>query len=99
MTDESQIAKNIKHMRIQRGLTIKQLAEITGFSQGYISRIENSEKAPPVSTLIILSKAFGIDTSLFFSTLQAGLYNLCAAQKWASLLMYIMRSPDLQPQI
>ena len=67
MTDESQIAKNIKHLRIQRGLTIKQLAEITGFSQGYISRIENSDKAPPVSTLIILSKAFGIDTSLFFS--------------------------------
>jgi len=39
------------------------LAEKTGLTKGYLSKVEKSEKAPPVSTLIRIGTAFQVSLS------------------------------------
>lgn len=66
MIPEAQIGKQIKAIRTSRNLTLESLAEKTGFTKGYLSKVENSEKAPPVSTLIVIAKALGVTLSRIF---------------------------------
>lgn len=60
---ESEIGKRIKEHRKKKGITLRELAEKTGFTKGYLSKIEKSKKAPPISTLILIIKALGITIS------------------------------------
>jgi transcriptional regulator with XRE-family HTH domain len=66
MVDEEELGKRIQKHRINKGLTLQELADITGLTKGYLSKIENSEKAPPVSTLINLAKALNVSMSEVF---------------------------------
>ena len=66
MIDEAAIGAKIKMLRLQRGLNLQDLAKAAGFSKGYLSKVENSDKAPPVSTLINLAKALAVNISAFF---------------------------------
>jgi transcriptional regulator with XRE-family HTH domain len=66
MIDESEVGKRIREYRTAKKVTLQELAEKTGFTKGYLSKIENTPKAPPVSTLIVLSKALDISLSDFF---------------------------------
>lgn len=66
MIPESKIGKQIKTIRLYQKLTLESLAEKTGFTKGYLSKVENSEKAPPLSTLIVLAKALGVALSRIF---------------------------------
>jgi len=66
MVEETEVGKRIQQHRINKGLTLQELSEKTGLSKGYLSKIENSEKAPPVSTLINLAKALNIGISEIF---------------------------------
>ena len=63
MISEKEIGKNIKEIRSGIGITLEVLARETGFTKGYLSKVENSEKAPPVSTLIKLAKVFDVSIS------------------------------------
>jgi len=63
MITESQIGKNIKALRLSQNLTIKTLADKAGITKGYLSKVENSDKAPPVSTLLVIAKALGVTVS------------------------------------
>ncbi len=65
--DEKQISKNIRKFRLSRGLSLDQLAHLTGLTKGYVSKIENSEKAPPFSTLIKLAGALDVDPNLLIA--------------------------------
>jgi transcriptional regulator with XRE-family HTH domain len=60
---ESEIGRRIKASRINKKFTLEQLANQTGFTKGYLSRIEKSEKSPPLSTLGIIARALGITIS------------------------------------
>jgi transcriptional regulator with XRE-family HTH domain len=66
MISEKGIGKKIKELRRLKGMTLDVLAEKTGFTKGYLSRIENGEKAPPVSTLIEIAKALQVSLSEIF---------------------------------
>jgi len=61
--NESEIGRRIKASRINKKLTLEELANRTGFTKGYLSRIEKSEKSPPLSTLGIIARALGITIS------------------------------------
>jgi transcriptional regulator with XRE-family HTH domain len=67
MIDEAEIGRKIKQLRLDRGLNLQDVANATGFTKGYLSKVENSKKAPPVSTLLILAKALGVNISAIFS--------------------------------
>jgi len=66
MSQEEKIGKRIRKTRKLRGLTLRQLADRTGFTQGYLSKVENSDKSPPVSTLIRLARVLGVSISELF---------------------------------
>jgi transcriptional regulator with XRE-family HTH domain len=63
MIEEAEVGKRIQQYRMSKRLTLQELAEKTGFTKGYLSKIEKAKKAPPVSTLINLAKVFGISIS------------------------------------
>lgn len=60
---EEQIGWRVRKLRLERGFTTTALAERAGITQGYLSKIENSKKAPPVSTLMNIARALGISIS------------------------------------
>jgi transcriptional regulator with XRE-family HTH domain len=65
--DEKLINDRIKRLRHSKKVTLESLAKMTGFTTGYISRIENSDNAPPISTLSKIAQALEVDISFFLS--------------------------------
>jgi transcriptional regulator with XRE-family HTH domain len=65
--DEKLIANRIKRLRHSKKITLEYLAKMTGFTAGYISRIEKSDKAPPISTLSKIAAALEVDISFLLS--------------------------------
>jgi len=61
--DEKIICRNIKKIRKQNHLTLESLAELTGLTKGYLSKVERSQKAPPYSTLNKIAGALGIEVT------------------------------------
>ena len=65
--DEKRIVENIKKVRINRQMSLGQLAERSGLTKGYLSKIENSHKAPPFSTLVKVARALDVDIAFLIS--------------------------------
>ncbi|MBW2557783.1 MAG: helix-turn-helix transcriptional regulator [Deltaproteobacteria bacterium] len=63
---EKKIGKKIKSLRELRGLTLEELAKKTDFTKGYLSRLENSKKAPPVATILTIATALNVKISDVF---------------------------------
>ena len=59
------LGEQVRNIRKKRGITLKELAEKTGLSIGYISQIERDLTDPSLSTLRKLSAALDIPTYLF----------------------------------
>jgi transcriptional regulator with XRE-family HTH domain len=59
--DEKTIAANIKKVRTKMKMTLQELADRTGLTKGYLSKVERSEKAPPYSTLSKIVGAMGLE--------------------------------------
>lgn len=49
------VGKNLKKLRIEKGLTQIALQMQTGIEQALISKYENGERIPPTDTLIVLA--------------------------------------------
>ena len=54
------VGRNVRRFREKRGLTQEELAEISGFSQQYISSLEQGCRNPTVITLYELALALGV---------------------------------------
>jgi len=66
MINEEEVGQKIRELRLNAKLTLNELAEKAGISQGYLSKIENSKNAPPVSTLLMIAKALNVGISQIF---------------------------------
>jgi len=64
MIIEAEIGKRIHHYRLQNHFTLQELADKTGFSKGYLSKVEKSGKAPPVATLSVIARELGVSVSV-----------------------------------
>lgn len=53
------VGRNVKRVRQEKGLTQEQLAERSGFSQQYISGLEQGRRNPTIVTLYELADALG----------------------------------------
>src|SRR5215813_2651483 len=60
------IAERVREFRLQLGLTVGQLAEVTGLSKGMLSKIENAQASPSLATLARLSEALKVPVTAFF---------------------------------
>ncbi len=54
------VGRNVKKLREERGLTQEQFADLSGFSQQYISSLEQGHRNPTVITLYELAMALGV---------------------------------------
>jgi transcriptional regulator with XRE-family HTH domain len=61
--NESEIGNKIKGLRLSKRITLETLAKQTGFTKSYLSKVEKSKKAPPVSTLGIIAQTLGVTIS------------------------------------
>lgn len=54
------VGRNVRRIRRKQGLTQERFAEISGFSQQYISGLEQGRRNPTVVTLYELASALGV---------------------------------------
>jgi transcriptional regulator with XRE-family HTH domain len=54
------VGRNVRRIRLEKGLTQEQFAEVSGFSQQYISGLESGKRNPTVVTLHELAQALGV---------------------------------------
>ena len=60
------INKKILHFRTCKNISRRQLADMSGLSQSYITDLERSSKKPSLKSLHLLSSALNIPIHLFF---------------------------------
>jgi transcriptional regulator with XRE-family HTH domain len=63
---EAAIGREVRSFRRQQGLTVADLAQVTGLSIGMLSKIENGITSPSLTTLQVLSHAFSVPVTAFF---------------------------------
>jgi transcriptional regulator with XRE-family HTH domain len=54
------VGRNVKRIRQEKGLTQEQLADLSGFSQQYISGLEQGRRNPTIVTIYELAAALGV---------------------------------------
>lgn len=54
------VGRNVRRVRLAKGLTQEELAALTGFTQHYISVLENGRRNPTVVTVYELAQALGV---------------------------------------
>lgn len=55
------VGRNVRRVRQAKGLTQEQFAERSGFSQQYLSGLENGRRNPTVVTVYELALALGVE--------------------------------------
>jgi len=63
---EVAIGREVRAVRQQRGMTVAELAALTGLSIGMLSKIENANTSPSLTTLQALSAALSVPLTSFF---------------------------------
>lgn len=66
-TIERRLADRIRSLRMERGLSLDELARISGVSRSMISLIERAESSPTANILDKLSAAFGVTLAALFA--------------------------------
>lgn len=65
---EAAIGREVRNFRRQQGMTVADLAGATGLSIGMLSKIENGNTSPSLTTLQVLSHAFSVPVTAFFKS-------------------------------
>ena len=68
--EEIRVGEKIKELRERQGLSLKDLAELTGFSSALLSQMENHLVSPSLGTIIKLAKALGVRVGDFLGETQ-----------------------------
>lgn len=61
-----ELGKKIKSLRKSKNITLTQLSELSGVSQGYLSRIENGKHDPTFSILLQIARALEIQIGMLY---------------------------------
>lgn len=65
---ETAIGRELRSFRHQQGMTVADLAASTGLSIGMLSKIENGQTSPSLTTLQVLAHAFSVPVTAFFKS-------------------------------
>ncbi len=60
------IAQTMRKFRLLQGMTLESLAERSGLTKGYLSRLENFRVSPSLPALSKIAAALGVPVSAFF---------------------------------
>ena len=72
---QSLIGERILLLRTRRQITLDRLAQLTGFSKGYLSKIENAKKVPPIGSLSRIAQALEVELAYFFQRYSADAFD------------------------
>jgi transcriptional regulator with XRE-family HTH domain len=64
------IGPKLRSTRLSQGLTIAQIAEATGLTKGFISRIERDETSPSVATLVTICQVLSLPVGSLFEPVE-----------------------------
>lgn len=64
--EEARVGEKIKELREKKGLSLKDLADLTGFSTALLSQMENHLVSPSLGTIIKLASALGVRVGDFW---------------------------------
>jgi len=78
---ELNIGGKIRDLRIKKGLTLKDVSKVTGFSTALLSQIENNVVSPPISTLWKIAEALGVKIGYFFQEAPKEGVDYCVVRK------------------
>src|SRR6185503_18373316 len=59
------VGPQIRRRRLERGLTLSGVAEMTGLNVGYLSQVENDKASPSLETLAALAAALDVPIAWF----------------------------------
>jgi transcriptional regulator with XRE-family HTH domain len=62
----ARVEARLRALRRERGWRLEDLAERTGFSSAYLSRLESGERQPSLGALIKVAQAYEVDFSTLF---------------------------------
>lgn len=65
MISKLELGRRIREARLQKGMTLKQLDQLSGFSATHISEIERGKTSPTIGALIRVAIALGREPSYF----------------------------------
>jgi transcriptional regulator with XRE-family HTH domain len=57
----------LRAVRRQRGLTLESLAEQTGLTKSYLSKIERRQSTPSIAVALKVARALDVDVAQLFS--------------------------------
>lgn len=60
------MALNLKQLRVQRGLTLEQLAQNTGLTRSYLSKVERGMSTPSIESALKIAGALDISVEKLF---------------------------------
>src|SRR5215472_8298994 len=60
------IGPRLRHIRLEKGLTVEVLAKAAALDKGFLSRLERGTKRPSVETVLRLSAALDVPIGLLF---------------------------------
>lgn len=69
---ELNLGQKIKSLRQRKGMSLQQMAQKTNLSEPLLSQIESEVVAPPVATLLKISKALNVNIGYFFQEEESG---------------------------
>jgi transcriptional regulator with XRE-family HTH domain len=74
--EEVRVGEKIKTLREQKGLSLKEVADLTGFSAALLSQMENHLVSPSLGTMIKLARAFGVRVGDFLGETEGEPYSI-----------------------
>lgn len=66
---EIKLGSTVRRLRESKGLSLRAIAEQSGFSASFISQVENDQASPSISSLERIAGAFGLTLAEFFQQL------------------------------
>lgn len=63
---DPKIGPRLRHIRLEKGLTVEALAAAADLDKGFLSRLERGSKRPSVETILRLSAALDVPIGLLF---------------------------------
>jgi transcriptional regulator with XRE-family HTH domain len=74
--EEVRVGEKIKALREQKGLSLKELADLTGFSTALLSQMENHLVSPSLGTIIKMAGALGVRVGDFLGETEGEPYTI-----------------------
>lgn len=61
------IAARLRWFRTERGLRLEDVAKRAGYTKGFLSKIEHGKASPPMTTLLRVAAALGVQSDVLFA--------------------------------